>query len=318
MNKTYSDFTDLYDGLRVTVDSETKQNLDDHFMFREVNDNDKFKFFYQRNLNLHYHQYELLLLDELSQLPELVDYKEYIINQKKTGKTLSDTISNITSKITSDTENKLRKITDSDTFNGTDAKTGTEAVATSYSEDNDLTASGSKGNTGTQTTAQTADAKHIHIEKALPQSLSYASSSAGVIPALNWGTASGQSQDADNSGTTQRTDNLSESVSNTESRDIAGSGSDTTTYNTTNAKNGSHSSTMNEDTDVTKSGNTNINESGSKQSQADEKTGEYKRREVMTQFETILRENIWDYIRNHHAIETLFDYLEPCFMPVGL
>lgn len=318
MNKTYSDFTDLYDGLRVTVDSETKQNLDDHFMFREVNDNDKFKFFYQRNLNLHYHQYELLLLDELSQLPELVDYKEYIINQKKTGKTLSDTISNITSKITSDTENKLREITDSDSFSGTDAKTGTEAVATSYSEDNDLTASGSKGNTGTQTTAQTADSKHVHIEKALPQSLSYASSSAGVIPDLNWGTASGQSQDADNSGTTQRTDNLSESVSNTESRDIAGSGSDTTTYNTTNTKNGSHSSTMNEDTDITKSGNTNINESGSKQSQADEKVGEYKRRDVMTQFETILRENLWDYISNHHAIETLFDYLEPCFMPVGL
>ena len=44
MNKTYSDFTDLYDGLRVTVDSETKQNLYDHFMFREVNDDDKFKF----------------------------------------------------------------------------------------------------------------------------------------------------------------------------------------------------------------------------------------------------------------------------------
>lgn len=318
MNKTYSDFTDLYNGLRVTVDSTTQTALDEHFMYREVNDDNKFKFFYQRALNLHYHQYELLLLDELSQLPDLVDYKEYIINQKKTGKTLSDTISNITSKITSDTENKLREITDSDTFNGTDAKTGTEAVATSYSEDNDLTASGSKGNTGTQTTAQTADSKHVHMEKALPQSTSYASATAGIIPDLHWGTASAQSQDADNSGTTQRTDNLSESISNTENRDIAGSGNDTTTFNTTNTKNGSHSSTMNEDTDVTKSGNTNINESGSKQSQADEKTGEYKRREVMTQFETILRENLWDYIRNHHAIETLFDYLEPCFMPVGL
>ena len=318
MNKKYSDFTDLYDGLRVTVDSDTKTTLDEHFMFREVNDDDKFKFFYQRNLNLHYHQYELLLLDELSQLPDLVDYKEYIINQKKTGKTLSDTISNITSKITSDTESKLREITDSDTYSGTDAKTGTEALASSYSEDNDLSASGSKGNTGTQTTAQTVDGKHIHIEKALPQSLSYASSSAGVIPDLNWGTASGQSQDADSNGTTQRTDNLSESTSNTENRDISGSGSDTTTFNTTNTKNGSHSSTMNEDTGITKSGSADINESKSKASTADEKTGEYKRREVMTQFETILRENLWDYIRNHHAIETLFDYLEPCFMPVGL
>lgn len=318
MNKTYADFTDLYTGgiLRVTVDSDTKSFLDEHFMYREVNDDNKFKFFYQRDLNLYYPRYALMVLDQLSELPDLVDYKEFIINQKQAGKTLNDTISNITSKITSDTESKIKNVTDSDTYGGTDAVTGTVGVANSYSEDDDLTHGATKTNTGTQTTAQTADAKHVHIEKALPQSASYVGATAGVIPDLHWGTASGQSQDADNNGTTQRTDNLSEAMSGTDARDISGSGSETTTYNTLDTKASTHSSTLQDNTGTTKSGTDDTTASGTKESVSDEKVAEYNRKEIMTKFETELRENIWNYIRNHNAIEDLFAWLEDDFLPV--
>lgn len=319
MNKKYSEFTDLYNGLRVTVDSDTKTALDEHFMFREVNSNSKFEFYYKRNLNLHYPQYELLVLDELAQLPDLVDYKEFVINQKKTGRTLTDSISNITSKITSDVESKLREITDSDSFNGTDALTGTTGVSSSYSEDDDLTHGKSTSNTGTQTNAQTADGTRSHIELGLDQGVKYNGMTPGVMPALDFsGGASGQSMDKESSGTTQRTDNLTQSESGVDARDISSSGSETTTHNTTNTKTGSHSSTMNEDTDVTKNGQADITETGSKNSQADEKTGEYNRKEIMTKFETELRENIWNYVTTHKAIEYLFRVLDDCFMAPSL
>jgi hypothetical protein len=284
-------------------------------MYHEVNSNNRFEFFYKRNLNLHYHQYELMALDELSEIPDLVDYKEFVINQKKTGKTLVDSISNITNKITSDTEQKLKESTDSDTFNTTDALTGTEGVSSSYSEDDDLTHGKTTANTGTQTNAQTADGLHSHIELGLDQGVQYPGTSAGVMPLLDFTNASAQSMEKDNNGTTQRTDNLSQSESGVDARDISGSGSETTTHNTTDTRNGSHSSTFNDETNITKNGSDNITATGSKNSQADEKVGEYNRKEIMTKFETELRNNIWQYILSHHAIEWLFGVLENCFMP---
>ena len=316
MNKKYSDFNTLYNGLRVTVDSDTKTALDEHFMYREVNSNDRFEFFYKRNLNLHCHQYELMALDELSEIPDLVDYKEFVINQKKTGKTLVDSISNITKKITSDTEQKLKEATDSDTFNSTDKLTGTEGVTSSYSEDDDLTHGKTTTNTGTQSNTNSANNQRSHIELMLDQGVQYPGATAGVMPSLDFTDASGQSMDANNeSGTSQRIDNLSEAESGTDARDISGSGSETTTHNTTDTKNGSYSSTFNDETNITKNGSDDITATGSKNSQADEKVGEYNRKEIMTKFETELRNNIWQYILSHHAIEWLFGVLENCFMP---
>lgn len=318
--KTYKDYTaeQLFGGTVMETDTETQAFINDHFNFREVCDDDEhFLHYFHRDINRFYPRYLLLVADELTAIPDLIDYKEEIINQKQSNQTVNDVITKVSEKIKSDTEALVKEVIDNDIFGSTSKLTGDETTDETYSADDDVTHSNTKLNTGDKISEQLTDGKKVHVEKGGSNTIKYNGAQAGVIPSLDWDVIGGQSQDSVNEGKSKVTDDLSETQNGADNRDISSTGQEKTTHNTTDTKNGTHNSTLNEDTTRNKDGQENVSESGNKDRAAKIEEGEYKRKQIMSKFETELRTNVWDYIRDHEALGWLLGILEHDFMQVG-
>lgn len=290
---------ELYQGTNVNAD--TQDLIRDWFYYRHISesDEDKWLWFFHRQLNEHYPRYLLLLADELSEMPELVDFKEHITRQIQEGGSIQDVLNTITALTGTSSETIDRDV------NSTDTATDRHVV----DRDTSSTDSGTESttHTGTSTTAQTVDASHVEIARGLPQSASY-SATAGAIPALDWSTASSQGQTKDNQGTHQRTDNLTDGT--TFGKRNAG------TEDVTETNNGTYGTVLADDTSRSGSKSSSESKTGTVTKNIDKKNAEVVKDEKSTVFETELRTKIWYYIEHHCAWEWFKRQIEEVFMGV--
>ena len=102
--KTFNQMTTLYP-LKMyegtTVDAATQDLIKDWFQFRYVcEDNDeKWLVYFHRLLNEKYARYKLMLLLELSEIPELLNYRSYVTRQAQKGGTVTDVFNDIVSSV---------------------------------------------------------------------------------------------------------------------------------------------------------------------------------------------------------------------------
>lgn len=290
---------ELYQGTNVNAD--TQDLIRDWFYYRHISesDEDKWLWFFHRQLNKHYPRYLLLLADELSEMPELVDFKEHITRQIQEGGSIQDVLNTITALTGTNTETIKRDIAGTDTSSD-------RRVVDRHTSSTDSGAE-STTHTGTSTTAQTVDASHVEIARGLPQSESY-NATAGVIPALDWSTASSQGQTKDNQGTHQRTDNLTDLT--TFGKSNAG------TEDVTETNSGTYGTSFDDDTSRSGSKSSSESKTGTVTKNIDKKNAEVVKDEKSTVFETELRTKIWYYIENHCAWEWFKRQIEEVFMGV--
>lgn len=102
--KTFSQMTTLYP-LKLyngtAVDADTQDLINDWFHFRYVCDDDdeKWLWCFHRLLNEKYAKYKLMVLLELSEIPELLNYRSYVTRQAQKGGTVTDVIQDIVSMV---------------------------------------------------------------------------------------------------------------------------------------------------------------------------------------------------------------------------
>lgn len=290
---------ELYQGTNVNAD--TQNLIRDWFYYRNISesDEDKWLWFFHRQLNEHYPRYLLLLADELSSMPELVDFKEHITRQIQEGGSIQDVLNTVTALTGTSSETIQRDVS------GTDTASDRKVV----DRDTSSTDSGSESttHTGTSTQNQTADATHVEMARGLPQSASY-SATAGTLPALDWSTASSQGQTKDNQGTHQRTDNLTDGT--TFGKRNAG------TEDVTETNSGTYGTTVDDDTSRSGSKSSSESKTGTVTKNIDKKNAEVVKDEKTTVFETELRTKIWYYIEHHCAWEWFKRQIEEVFMGV--
>lgn len=99
----------MYSGTPLTDDTTTKSALYDWLQFREINDEniDKFLVFYKRRLNLYYPKFKLMLEDELTEIPELSNFKREITGQIRN---YGDIVDEIFSQLSGQNENVLNNL----------------------------------------------------------------------------------------------------------------------------------------------------------------------------------------------------------------
>lgn len=290
---------ELYQGTQ--VNSDTQDLIRDWFYYRNISesDEDKWLWFFHRQLNEHYPRYLLLLADELSSMPELVDFKEHITRQIQEGGSVQDVLNTVTALTGTNSETIQRDVS------GTDTSSDRRVV------DRDTTSrdggTESTTHTGTSTTAQTADASHVEMERGLPQSSSY-NAIAGTLPALDWSTSTSQRQSKDNNGTVQTTDNLTDATTFGKT--------DTGTEDITETNSGTYGTSLDDDTSRSASTSTSESKTGTVTKNIDKKNAEVVKDEKSTVFETELRTKIWYYIEHHCAWEWFKKQIEEVFMGV--
>lgn len=291
---------ELYQG--TSVDAETQDLIRDWFYFREVSesDDDKWLWFFHRLLNEKYPRYLLMLELELTEIPELIDYKEHITRQLQQGGSVQDVInlvSSIQASLSESTERDIassdtaseHKVTDRDT---TDRNSGTDTTT----------------HTGTSSQAQTVDASHSEIIRTLPQSESYTGSLPGAMPALDWQTATQQAQSKDSAGTSQRTDNLSDATVHGLQK--------TGTEDVDETVSGTYGNTTSDDSTKTQSQSKSDTKTGTTTQNIDKKDAEVLNIERQNVFALELKDKVWDYLRSHCAWEWFHKQLEPVFFGI--
>lgn len=291
---------ELYQGTNVNAD--TQDLIRDWFYYRHISesDEDKWLWFFHRQLNEHYPRYLLLLADELSEMPELVDFKEHITRQIQEGGSIQDVLNTVTALTGTSSETVQRDIA------GTDTASDRRVV----DRDTSSTDSGTESttHTGTSTQNQTGDASHVEMARGLPQSASYTGATAGTLPALDWSTATTQAQTKDNQGTHQRTDNLTDGT--TFGKRNAG------TEDVTETNSGTYGTSVDDDTSRSGSISNSESKTGTVTKNIDKKNAEVVKDEKTTEFETVLRTKIWYYIEHHCAWEWFKRQIEEVFMGV--
>lgn len=290
---------ELYQGTNVNAD--TQNLIRDWFYYRHISesDEDKWLWFFHRQLNEHYPRYLLLLVDELSEMPELVDFKERISRQLQEGGSIQDVINTVVAATGTNSETIQRDVAGSDSAS---TRNVTDRDTTSRDGGSDSTT-----HTGTSTTTQTTDGSHVEMIRTTPQSNSY-NSAAGALPALDWSTATSQAQTKDNSGASQRVDNLTDAT--TFGRTETGTDDITETGTLTS------SNTVDDDTAISGTATSNESKTGTVTKNIDKKNAEVVKDEKTTVFETELRTKIWYYIEHHCAWEWFKRQIEEVFMGV--
>lgn len=291
---------ELYQGTQVNAD--TQDLIKSWFYYRHISesDEDKWLWFFHRQLNEHYPRYLLLLADELSEMPELVDFKEHITRQIQEGGSIQDVLNTVTALTGTSSETIQRDIA------GTDTSSDRRVV------DRDTTSrdggSDSTAHTGNTTTTQITDASHSEMVRELPQSESYTGTAAGTLPALDWATGSTQAQSKDNQGASQRSDNLTDATTYGKT----GTG----TEDITETNNGTYGTSVDDDTSRSGSISNSESKTGTVTKNIDRKNAEVMKDEKTTVFETELRTKIWYYIEHHCAWEWFKRQIEEVFMGV--
>lgn len=290
---------ELYQGTNVNAD--TQNLIRDWFYYRHISesDEDKWLWFFHRQLNEHYPRYLLLLADELSQMPELVDYKEHITRQIQEGGSIQDVLNTVSAIQATHSDSSERDVS------GTDTTTQSNTIDRDTSSRDGGTESTT--HTGTSTTAQTADASHVEMERGLPQSSSYVAT-AGQLPALDWTTSTSQKQSKDNNGTIQTTDNLTDATTFGKT--------ETGTEDVTESLTGTYGSTLSDDVSSSGTASSSETKTGTVTKNIDKKNAEVMKDEKTTVFETELRNLIWNYIEHHCAWEWFKRQIEEVFMGV--
>lgn len=290
---------ELYQGTNVNAD--TQNLIRDWFYYRHISesDEDKWLWFFHRQLNEHYPRYLLLLADELSSMPELVDYKEHITRQIQEGGSIQDVLNTVASIQATHSDSSERDVT------GTDTTTQSNTIDRDTSSRDGGTESTT--HTGTSTTAQTADASHVEMERGLPQSGSYVAT-AGQLPALDWTTSTSQKQSKDNNGTIQTTDNLTDATTFGKT--------ETGTEDVTESLTGTYGSTLSDDVSTSGTASSSETKTGTVTKNIDKKNAEVMKDEKTTVFETELKTKIWYYIEHHCAWEWFKRQIEEVFMGV--
>lgn len=289
-----------------------RTTIDEYFHFRHVCDeDDKFLWFFRRTLNRAYPRYQKLVELELSEIPDLIDYRRAIHNEvvgsvTDNGTQEATTKSNgTTSGTTSDTTTTKNEGTTGIDGTNTTKHTGTVGV--------EHTGQSSESTTDKDITEQKTSAYHKEISRALPQSTNGASVS-GANMSLDWTYGTSQGQTEDNGGKTQR--------DGTGSKTGSDSATDTTTHNTTDTTTSKSTTTDESESNTTSSGQTSSTTQGSvtQSSESAKTTASTTNGDTVesgqSEIETAIRSKIRDYIRNSISIDWLRRELEPCFMGV--
>lgn len=169
LTSVYADCTD--------IDEATQSLLYDWFQYRTVCDDEKFLVFYRRKLMRCEAQYRQLLRLEHSDFDPLV--ASYHERRTQTTNSGSSSMSSETDTTGSNTDTETKNLTDLTTV------------------DRDTTDSRSFSNTGSTSN------KDVSASKANPQSIAYSGTTAGNLPALDWGYMSAQAQNENTGSSTQ-------------------------------------------------------------------------------------------------------------------
>ena len=165
MTKTFKEIQDTYSASQIyptMVTEADRERIDEYFHFRHVCDEDeKFLWFFRRALNTYYPRYQKLLELELSEIPDLIDYRRAIHNEVVGTSSGNDTteLSGSNSGTTGGTTTTKASSTASGETTGTNSsttnRTGKDTTTHTGTEKVDSTA-GSDGTTsGTSKTTRT-------------------------------------------------------------------------------------------------------------------------------------------------------------------
>lgn len=260
------------------VTQNDRELIDEYFHFRRVCDDDEhFLWYFNRNIKRAYPRYLKLVELELSEIPDLVDYRRAIHNEV-TGTTSATDASETTSSntgtsggtvtttgttestgSTSGTNGSTQNTTGTDTVvntgsdrtQATASSDGTTAgtTTTDHTGTTDLshTGSGTDNKTSSDVTEQTAPAYHKDISLVQPQSVDGATVSGNSLT-LDWQYGTTQNQSEDGSGKSER--------SATDAVTRSDTAHDVTTYDTEDATTTSGTTHAESESDSTTTHNT--------------------------------------------------------------
>ena len=336
----------VYQGTTVASDSDTKSLLYDWLQFREINDEneDKFLVFYRRNLDMFYPRYLLLLEDELTEIPQLDNFRNEITNQLRNYGSITDEIVRSIEREHQRTDNLTRTTDMARKDTGTIGNSETDTLVGTSRNDNQLnqnvTASSSSESSDDSTTHTDATNHSEGNDRAralmrqLPQSTEYGGvgqigfDANGYPSKFDWSTATNQAEDvtdtqtdgtSSNNTTTSSTGEVSTSnQSNTTNTGYTtGSSNQTNTYNKTQTNN-----TQSKDEGTVKDTGTQITNEGVDETSSNTRRLDDKHDAFTTEHgfrnmtEAQIRNEIWNYISNSIALQWFLGKMERCFIGV--
>lgn len=328
----------VYQGTAVASDSDTKGLLYDWLQFREINseDEDKFLVYYRRNLDMYYPKYLLLLEDELTEIPELINYKREITSQLRNYGSITDEIIRSIDRENQRTDNltSTTDMTRKDT--GTIGNVETDTLVGTTRNDNQLnqnTTASSTSDTSDSTTSHTVGSSDTEghddsrgMVRQLPQSTEYA---AGGFPStLDWSTGTSQAQDKADTTTHGENDTTTESDSNGETTTSSqsnvtntgyttGSSNQTNNYNKTQTNNTQSKDEGTVQNTGTQTINEGLDEASSNTRRLDDKHDSFvTQKGFYGMSEVEIRRIVWGFISKSIALEWFLSKMEVCFIGV--
>lgn len=293
-----------------TVDTALKQTIFDWFQFREVNDNEKFPVFFNRELSISMRKYLQLLRIEPGQtltFPDgtsrVVTY-DWMIQQYREQREIGTRAGSTNDTEYTDTSTYGSMVGEKTSTRETDDHEVTDRDVVSNGGYTDSSSSTSK-NKGKSENSQSSDS--MTLGKSSPQSISYPSATGGMPNGLDWTYPSTQGENKGTSSANGKTEDEGQTSS---------SGS------------GSNNNTVGEDIDRQKTGLDEYTENSGQTTQGATNTSrinngssaESTDRKVMEAGRQIdpatLLENAVSFIQNSSAWKFLYNRLDTCFMGI--
>lgn len=249
------------------IDEATQSLLYDWFQFRTVCDDEKFPVFYRRKLMRCEAQYRQLLRLEHSDFDPLVaSYHERLTEY-----------------------NGLR----SETKSGSSTTTGTKSSTDTKNLTDQTVLDRDTGNSYSASSSTSDEQSTKQAQKAAPQSIAYSGTTAGKIPALDWGYMSGQQQ-----------------------QDGEGSSSSQSSSSTTGTEDSTSTTTHTGTDTIAETTGGSIQESGSLSGSDSNTTKEITTgRDGLTPQDAFLKARQWIVISD--AFDWLKDELKDCFLGIA-
>lgn len=292
------------------MDQALQQTIFDWFQYREVNDNERFPSFFQRELSVSMRKYLQLLRIEPGQTLTFPDgttrqvtydwmiqqYRELRENGTRAG---SSNDVEYTEDNSYNTDVYQRSVShDSTEHEVTDRDTSTSG---SYSDSSRTDSHGSDSSSSNQN----SDA--ITLAKASPQSISYPAATGGAPNGLDWTYPSSQGE---NKGSTQ----TANSGSNQNTTQTNGSGSNGSTSGEDVDRQKTYLDGSTEDSGRTVQGSTNGSRTNNS---SNAETNDRKVMEAGRQIDpATLLQNAVEFIQNSSAWKFLYDRLDTCFIGI--
>ena len=328
----------MYQGTAVSSDSDTKSLLFDWLQFREINDEseDKFLVYYRRNLDMFYPKYLLLLEDELTDIPQLDNFRSEITGQLRNYGSITDELVRSIDRENQRTDNLTSTTDMSRKDTGTIGNVETDTLTGSSRNDNQLnqniTESSNSDSTQSGTSSSTGDSTSTGADVAkgmirqLPQSSEYGGG--GFPNTLDWSTGTSQAEDHTDTSLVQNTSNSSSTSSDSSAESSSHSNMTNTGYTTgSSTQNNTYNKTQTNNTQSKDEGTVKNTGTQSMSEGVDENTSSTRRLDDkhdtfstehgfkgMTEAE--IRLKIWDYISNSIALQWFLGKMERCFIGI--